>query len=543
MRANGRRAALASARVTMRARKQLTAFLAIVGCLALALPMSRTVAASGAVRAPSTRVAADDPPSVPDFDHIVVIVLENHSYGQIIGNPAAPYLNSLATQYGVAQQYYALKHGSLPNYLALTGGNTVVSNNCNDCFVSAPNLAVDRIESSGRTWKAYMESMPSACTLGDTDLYVQHHDPFVYYDDIRTVPSECANVVPYTDFAQDFSDPSTTPNFAWITPNLCDDMHNCSVAAGDAWLQQNVSAILASPAFTTQNSLLAITFDEDDGSAGNNNHIATVLAGPSVTQGLRSNVRYDHYSLLKTIETAWSLAPLSANDAAAIPMTDFFGPLPPANVVVSDSFTRSVSNGWGSADTGGPWSTTGSASGFAVNGSAATMTLQPGAGLSARLLSTTATNTDTTLRITVGTPPTSGGTYLAAIARRVSNGNEYRIRVHLLANGTVALSLSKLVAGKETVLTKEVPVAGLTFTAGTTYDLHTQISGTAPTTVQAHIWPDGTTEPTDWPLTTSDSTTALQQPGATGLWAYTAANTTNPPTTITYDDVTVTSNG
>src|SRR5512141_2186044 len=112
---------------------------------------------------------------VPAFDHIFVIVLENHSYSEIIGNSAAPYLNSLANQYGLATQYHAIGHPSLPNYLALSGGSTFrITTDCNTCYVSSPNIAVDRVEASGRTWKAYMESMPANCTLGDTALYVQH---------------------------------------------------------------------------------------------------------------------------------------------------------------------------------------------------------------------------------------------------------------------------------------------------------------------------------------------------------------------------------
>ncbi|HEY1738382.1 MAG TPA: alkaline phosphatase family protein, partial [Acidimicrobiia bacterium] len=338
----------------------------VVACLVAAVgPLAGSGHPAGALIEPAQTVApTDTTPVVPNFDHIVVITMENKSYSDIIGNSQAPYLNSLAQQYGVASQYLAIRHPSLPNYLALTGGDTFgVATDCNTCYQTQPNLAVDRIEPSGRTWKAYMESMPSACTLGDTGQYIQHHNPFVYYDDIRTNPSECSNDVPYTQLATDFASTATTPNYAWISPNICDDMHNCSIATGDTWLQQNVSAILATPAFTTQNSLLMITFDEDDDSG--NNQVPTFLVGPSVTPGLHSNVAYTHYSLLKTIETAWGLAPLTANDAAAAPMSDFFAPI---STLASDGFGRTVVNGWGNADVGGPWSISGTPSAFAVNG-------------------------------------------------------------------------------------------------------------------------------------------------------------------------------
>jgi acid phosphatase len=263
--------------------------------------------------------------SVPTFDHIFVIVLENHWYPQIIGNTAeAPYLNQLAGQYGLATHYFALTHPSLPNYLALIGGDTFgITTDCMDCFLSAPNLAADRVAPSGRTWRAYLESLPSPCFLGDAYPYVQRHQPFIYFDDIRTT-GQCSNVVPLSDFAADLASAGTTPSFAWITPNLCHDMHDCSIATGDAWLQDTVSSILSSPAYATQQSLVVITWDEDD--YAHDNQVATLVIAKSVPPGFRSGVRYDHYSLLKTIEQAWGLAPLTANDGNASPMSDFFAP-------------------------------------------------------------------------------------------------------------------------------------------------------------------------------------------------------------------------
>ena len=262
--------------------------------------------------------------TVPAFDHIFTLVMENQSYGRVIGAGAAPYLDTLAGQYGLATNYTAISHPSLPNYLAMTAGSTLgVTDDCTTCFQSAPNIA-DRIEASGRTWKAYQESMPGRCFTGDSYPYAQKHDPLVYFNQIRTNPSRCANIVPYSELSSDLSSAATTPNYAFITPNLCSDTHDCSIATGDAWLSQNVPAILQSPAFTTQNSLLFITWDEDDATGGSN-HVATILAGRSVRPGTRSATPYDHYSQLRTIEDAWGLAPMAAGDAAAQPMTDFFG--------------------------------------------------------------------------------------------------------------------------------------------------------------------------------------------------------------------------
>jgi hypothetical protein len=260
--------------------------------------------------------------SVPAFDHIFVILMENHASSQIIGNSNAPYINSLAQQYGLATDYAAVAHPSLPNYLALVGGSTFgITSDCTTCFVHQPNLAADRVTPSGRTWKAYMESMPSPCLVGNSGRYVQKHDPFMYFDDIRKT-GQCQRVVPMTSLAGDLRAANSTPNFAWITPNLCDDMHDCSVATGDAWLGNTVPTILNSPAYTSQNSLVLITWDEDDGSQAN--RVATLVIAKDVPAGFRSNVPYTHYSLLKTIEQAWGLTPLTTNDANANPMSDFF---------------------------------------------------------------------------------------------------------------------------------------------------------------------------------------------------------------------------
>ena len=270
----------------------------------------------------------------PQLDHIFTIVLENHNYASILGNSAqAPYTNSLVNQYSAAADYAAVAHPSLPNYLALAGGSTFgVTTDCNDCFVTATSI-VDRIAASGRTWKSYQESMPTPCFVGDAYPYAQKHNPFIYFDDIRT-SAECSNIVPSSYLASDLASASTTPNYAFITPNLCDDTHDCSIATGDQWLSQNVPVILQSPAFTQQKSALFITYDEDENQDAANQVLTLVITNSAddVPAGYRSGVAYNHYSLLKTIEWAWDLAPLTANDDDAQPMADFFGaaPLSPA---------------------------------------------------------------------------------------------------------------------------------------------------------------------------------------------------------------------
>src|SRR6266571_1091130 len=263
------------------------------------------------------------------FSHIFTIVLENHDYTSIIGKSDAPYLNSLVSTYGLATQYYAIGHPSLPNYMALTGGSTFgITSDCTTCFQNAPNLA-DQIEASGRTWKAYMESMPSPCYIGNSadGLYAQKHDPFLYYNDIRTNNTRCTtHVVPFTQFTTDLSE-NDLPAYVWITPNMCHDMHDCSVGTGDTWLSQVVPLILQSAAFT-HGGLLFITFDEGETNAGCCNdafggQVTTLVISPLVKRGFQSTIPETHYSLLRTIEQVWGLSPLEgARNSRA--MTEYF---------------------------------------------------------------------------------------------------------------------------------------------------------------------------------------------------------------------------
>ncbi|MGH2517080.1 MAG: alkaline phosphatase family protein [Ktedonobacterales bacterium] len=268
------------------------------------------------------------PGALPNFSHIFVIVMENSEYGDIIGSSNAPYINSLAHTYGLATQDYAVTHPSLPNYLALAGGDTFgVTTDCNDCFVNAPNL-VDALDAGHKTWRAYMESMPTPCFTGDAYPYMQKHDPFIYFDDIRNTPARCNNIVPLTGLASDLS-AGAVPDFAWITPNMCHDMHDCSTATGDAWLAHEVPLILASTAWK-QGGALFITWDEGTSSNGccayaNGGHIATLVISPLGKPRFQSATPHDHYSLLRTVTDAWNLTePGHAADPASAPYTEFF---------------------------------------------------------------------------------------------------------------------------------------------------------------------------------------------------------------------------
>jgi hypothetical protein len=278
-----------------------------------------------------TPTAAASPTRTPTagapgtIQHVFLVVMENHGYNQVWNTSASPYITSLGNSYARATNYHALTHPSLPNYLQLyAGSNYGITTDCSPsatCHSSAKSLA-DTLAAKGLTWKGYMESMPSPCYLTTSGTYAPKHDPFIYFDDIRTNATRCTNhVVLLSALSVDLASAATTPNYAFITPNLCNDMHDCSVSTGDTWLKNHVPTILASPACTIQRCLLVVTWDEDDGNEGN--HVLTIFAGSgSQVGGVTSGVSYTHYSLLRTVEDIFGLPAQTSNDGAASPMSD-----------------------------------------------------------------------------------------------------------------------------------------------------------------------------------------------------------------------------
>jgi phosphatidylinositol-3-phosphatase len=274
--------------------------------------------------------AAAGPPS-----HIAVIVLENQEFGSIIGSRSAPYLNSLARRYSLATGMYAITHPSLPNYLALTGGSTFgIDSDCTGCSVKATSI-VDQLEGARLSWRAYMEDLPGpgggrlgtgACFTGaSAGEYAKKHDPFAYYTRVTTDPARCRNIVPLTRLAAD-ERAGTLPRFLWITPNLCHDMHDCSVSTGDRFLAGLVPALLRA---LGPRGLLFVTWDEgssDDGCCrlASGGHIVTIVAGGGARRGARLATPTDHYSVLQTIEDLLGLRRLRG---AACACTPSLGPL------------------------------------------------------------------------------------------------------------------------------------------------------------------------------------------------------------------------
>ncbi|MGW2075480.1 alkaline phosphatase family protein [Streptomyces sp. NPDC001939] len=248
---------------------------------------------------------------VPTPDHTVVVVFENHAYNQVIGSSSAPYINSLKTNGASLSASYALTHPSQPNYFALFSGATqgITDDSCyTPGFSSQPNLASELI-AAGKTWGSYNEGLPSqgstTCSSGD---YARKHNPWFGFSNVPTSTAKT--------FAQFPSDYSTLPQVSFVVPDLCSDMHDCSVSTGDTWLKNNLSAYATWA--KTHNSLLVVTFDEDNRLAGNK--IPTVLYGQQVTPGATSATTYNHYDVLRTIEDMHGL-PHAGNAASGKDIT------------------------------------------------------------------------------------------------------------------------------------------------------------------------------------------------------------------------------
>jgi hypothetical protein len=253
----------------------------------------------------------------PGAAHVMVIMEENRGYQATLGSCGDdPYLCSVASQYASYTNWDAISHPSLPNYLAFDSGST---QGCGADACPGGYTATDlggQLSSAGIPWTAYMESMPSACyTGGSVGLYKRSHNPFVYFNDVATSPTCSDNVVPYPGSAGLISnlDASNAPQFVWITPNLMDDMHNGSVAQGDAWLAANLPAVLTSSWFTDYDSTVIVTMDENDPqpNPGGGQIPMVVISHTSQGQG-QISAAGNLYGTLRAIEETFGLHYLGA---------------------------------------------------------------------------------------------------------------------------------------------------------------------------------------------------------------------------------------
>lgn len=276
--------------------------------------------AFAAVALPGAQAA---PRPVPSFDHVIVIVFENKVRGSVLGNRSAPTFNALASRYAVLAGYRGLTHPSLPNYLALISGSTQgITDDCTSCSTGGRSLA-DTLEVKGRTWKAYAEGLPRAGWTGAaTGRYVKRHVPFLYFRRVLARPARLRNVVPLSALSRDLA-AKRLPDFSLVVPDMCHDMHDCSVATGDAWLKRFLPPLLRSPQLA--NSAVFIVFDESDSA---DPRVAGLALGPLVRPGSVYAASMSHYGLLRTIEDAWGL-PRFGRSARVAPVTGIWGPKSP----------------------------------------------------------------------------------------------------------------------------------------------------------------------------------------------------------------------
>ena len=286
--------------------------LVVSGACVAATPVATIASPRVTPTALATNISSGATPiatSASPFGHIYLIVMENSSYSDIVGNSNAPYLNSLIANYGLATNYRGVARPSEPNYLALFSGSTQGVADNNNHNLDGQTIA-DQLEAHGKTWKVFAQNVPLDCATGEMASggedgagdYARKHEPAISFTAISAVPARCLNITDFTHF-----DPAAA-DFEFITPNLCNNMHDCSTATGDAFLRKFVPTILDSPAWQ-QGGLLFITWDESEGTASN--QVATLVISKAAAKGFQSAIAHDHYSLLRTIEDIWGLGCLN----------------------------------------------------------------------------------------------------------------------------------------------------------------------------------------------------------------------------------------
>ena len=276
--------------------------------LCAALAAGFALAGCGA-HAETERLAA----GVEAPSRIIVVVMENKEYGEIIGSSEAPYVNALARKYSAPRRYHGIRHPSLPNYIALVAGSTLgIDSNCTRCHRPQRNL-VDQFERAGVSWRAYMEGMPRRCYRGARHgRYAKKHNPFAYFDTVMERRARCRKIVPGTELQRDI-DAGTLPEFAFVKPDLCNDTHDCSIRHGDDYLAGLIPPLLRE---VGPSGFLLLVWEEGSsdrgccGGTARGGRVAAVVAGPRVRRGSRPRADLSHYSSLRTIEDFFGLGHL-----------------------------------------------------------------------------------------------------------------------------------------------------------------------------------------------------------------------------------------
>lgn len=312
----------------------VSSVLVLAGCGSVHSAQNLSVPTPTPTPTPPGSTPTPTPTAIPAAGHVFLVLLENHGFSQVIGNPAMPYLNSLATQHALATNYFANTHPSIGNYFMLTTGNVETNNDAFAGTISSDSIP-RAFAAAGKTWKAYMESLPSAgYTGGDVYPYFKHHDPFVYLTDVLPPNTGAGNVVPFSQLASDLN-AGAVPNYAFIAPNAEDDAHDCpgggtnctdgqKLAAADTWLKNNIDPLISSPALA--NSVFIIVFDEavDTDATNGGGKVAMVMVGTHVKAGFKSTTFYQHQSTLRLVLDLLGVTDHPGNSATAPTMGEFF---------------------------------------------------------------------------------------------------------------------------------------------------------------------------------------------------------------------------
>jgi hypothetical protein len=284
----------------------------------------------GAATTGQGQAASTTHPNVPGT--VFTIVFENEAASDVL-TPAAPFFYQLSQQAGSALAYSSSTHPSLPNYIMMTSGSTNGITTDNDpaqnISLAGPDNLPAQLDAGNVMWRAYMESMGSPCTMASSGNYSAHHDPFLYYAYLAGNAASCAQHV--VDYDQNFDADlaSGIYRYMWITPNMCDDMHNCSAQIADAWLKTTVTKIQASDAYKKGGAII-ILFDEGSSRApGATANLPTLVVSPLTAPAFKTSTPFDHRSYLATIEDIFDLPRLATTDAVNS-MDEFFTVPPPA---------------------------------------------------------------------------------------------------------------------------------------------------------------------------------------------------------------------
>jgi len=285
---------------------------------------SATGASGTATASATVTVTANAPPAVPLFGHVILVVEENHGYSQVIGTSAMPYLNGLASQYGLATQYFANTHPSIGDYFMMTTGQIITNDDAYTGTVSADNI-VRRLLTAGKTWKSYTESLPTVgYTGGDVYPYLRRHNPFSYISDVTNSSNQKNFLVPFTQFAADLRN-NQLPQFSFVIPNALNDAHDGSLSQADSWLKTNIAPLIASAPFQ-KDGLLIIVFDEaaDTDASHGGGRVAAVIVSPRAKNNYQSTKVYQHEATLRLLLEGLGITTLPGSAATAPDMIEFF---------------------------------------------------------------------------------------------------------------------------------------------------------------------------------------------------------------------------